>query len=319
MTLARSFSRRDIDKAARRRLALLYALDRSQLKRLRRTDLVYEFRNVEMLSALFRTDPTVVKAILPKPLVPAEEPLAQAFIARYPETNFGVSYSEGALFLRATYKDEPGWYCLAMPVDNDMAMVGGREQFGYPKKIAEEITLERVGDQVVGRVVRHGVEVLHIEAELTDPLSTTTLDAIGPEVEDLEGRPCRKGVSYLFKFSPSPDGRGFDYVPRLVREVVLFRPRDGQMSGAGKLEMASSPYDPLGDLPVLDVMEVGFGIWDNDMLPGRVVARVNNPLSFARHAMFKQDYVGWALDSGALPPPLKRRARTKRWKAMREY
>jgi len=138
-------------------------------------------------------------------------------------------------------------------------------------------------------------------------------------VEDLEGRPCRKGVSYLFKFSPSPDGRGFDYVPRLVREVVLFRPRDGQMSGAGKLEMASSPYDPLGDLPVLDLMEVGFGIWDNDMLPGRVVARVNNPLSFARHAMFKQDYVGWALDSGALPPPLKRRARTKRWKAMREY
>jgi hypothetical protein len=35
--------------------------------------------------------------------------------------------------------------------------------------------------------------------------------------------------------------------------------------------------------------------------------------------MFKQDYVGWALDSDALPPPLKRRARTKRWKAIREY
>ena len=90
------------------------------------------------------------------------------------------------------------------------------------------------------------------------------------------------------------------------------------MSGAGKLEMASSPYDPLGDIPVLDLIEVGFGIWDNDMLPGRVVARVNNPLSFARHAMFKQDYVGWALDSDALPPPLKRRAREKRWKALQE-
>ena len=93
-----------------------------------------------------------------------------------------------------------------MPVDNDMAMVGGREQFGYPKKIAEEITLERVGDQVVGRVVRHGVEVLHIEAELTDPLSTTTLDAVGPEVEDLEGRSCRKGVSYLSSSRRVPMG-----------------------------------------------------------------------------------------------------------------
>ena len=213
---------------------MLYALSRSQLKRIRENDLVYEFRGVEMLSALFRTDPDVVRAALPKPLVPADEPLAQAFVARYPETNFGVTYCEGALFLRAVYKDEPGWYCLAMPVDNDMAMVGGREQFGYPKKIAEEIALERTGNHVMGRVVRRGVEVLHIEAELTDVVSATALDAIGPEVNDLEGRPCRKGVSFLFKFFPSPDRRGFDYLPRLVREVVLFRPRDDLRSGAGK-------------------------------------------------------------------------------------
>jgi acetoacetate decarboxylase len=272
-----------------------------------------------MLLARFRTDPDVVKAILPRPLGPADEPLALAFVARYPETNFGVSYSEGALFLRAVYKEEPGWYCLAMPVDNDMAMVGGRERFGYPKKIAEEITLERNGDHVIGRVVRRGVEVLHIEAELTDPVDGSALDAVGPAVNDLEGRPCRKVVSYLFKFSPSPDGRGFDFVPRLVRGVVLFRPRDDLMSGTGKLEMTSSPYDPLGDIPVRDLVDVSYGTWDNDMLPGRVVARVGNPLSFARHAMFKEDYVGWALDQGELSPPPRRRERARRWKTMQEY
>lgn len=298
---------------------MLYAVDRPQLKRLRRLDLVFEFRGVEMLSALFRTDPAVVKAILPKPLAPADDALAQAFVARYPETNFGVSYSEGALFLRALYKGEAGWYCLAMPVDNDMAMVGGREQFGYPKKIAEEITLDRLDNLVVGRVVRRGVEVLHIEAELTNPVSASALDAVGPEASDLEGRPCRKSVSFLFKYSRSPDGRGFDYVPRLIREVVLFRPRDGLMGGAGKLEMASSPYDPLGDVPVLDLIDVGYGLWDNDMLPGRVVARVRNPFGFARHAMFKEDYVGWALDRGELPSPRKRRERAQRWKAMKDY
>jgi acetoacetate decarboxylase len=274
-----------------------------------------------MLWAQFRTDPDVVRAILPKPLGPADEPLARAFVARYPETNFGVSYSEGALFLRAVYKEEPGWYCLAMPVDNDMAMVGGREQFGYPKKIAEEITLERNGDHVIGRVVRRGVEVLHIEAELIDPVGVAALDAVGPAVSDLEGRPCRKGVSFLFKFTRSPDGRGFDFVPRLVREVVLFRPRDDLTSGTGKLEMASSPYDPLGDIPVRDLIDVSYGTWDNDMLPGRVIARVRNVLGFARHAMFKEDYVGWFLDKGEseLPPLPNRRERGRRWKTMQEY
>jgi acetoacetate decarboxylase len=298
---------------------MLYALDRAQLKHIRRNDLVFEFRGVEMLSALFRTDPDVARAILPKPLTAPDEPFAQAFVARYPETNFGLTYSEGALFLRALYKEEPGWYCLAMPVDNDMAMVGGREQFGYPKKIAEEITLEHTDNQVIGRVVRRGVEVLHIEAELSDAVSTATLDFVGPEVNDLEGRPCRKAVSFLFKFFPSPDGRGFDYVPRLVREVVLFRPRDGVMAGAGKLEMVSSPYDPLGDIPVLDLIDVSYGTWDNVMLPGRVVARIRNPLGFVRHAMFKQDYIGWSLDGDELPSPLKRRERAQRWKAIREY
>jgi acetoacetate decarboxylase len=298
---------------------MLYALNRSELRRLRQDDLVIEFRDAEMLSALFRTDHDVAASILPKPLVPADDPLAQAFVARYPKTNFGVSYSEGALFLRAVFKGEPGWYCIAMPVDNDMAMVGGREQFGYPKKIAEDITLQRTGSHVEGSVTRRGIEVLHIEAELSDPVNQSALDAIGPETSDLDGNACRKVVSFLFKFFPSPSGRGFDYLPRLVREVVLIRPSDDVQTGAGKLEMASSPFDPLGDVPVRDLINVSYGTWDNDMLPGRVAARVKNPFGFARHAMFKRDFMGWALDRDDFPPPPKRRERARRWKAMQEY
>jgi hypothetical protein len=105
----------------------------------------------------------------------------------------------------------------------------------------------------------------------------------------------------------------------LVREVVLFRLRDDVMAGAGKLEMASSPYDPLGDIPVLDLIGVAYGTWDNTMLPGRVVARVRNPRAFARHAMFKQDYIGWSLDRDEPPAPLKRRERAQRRKAVQKY
>ncbi len=298
---------------------MLYALNRSELRRLRQDDLVFEFREAEMLSALFRTDHDVAASILPKPLVPADDPLAQAFVAHYPKTNFGLTYSEGALFLRAEFKGEPGWYCLAMPVDNDMAMARGREQFGYPKKIAEGITLQRSGTHVEGSVTRRGIDVLHIEAELTDPITHSDLDAIGPAAMDLDGTPCRKFVSFLFKFSPSPNGRGFDYLPRLVREPVLCRPSDDVQIGAGKLEMKSSPYDPLGDVPVRDLINVSYGTWDNDMLPGRVVAKVKNPLGFAKHAMFREDFMGWVVDRHDFPAPPKRRERARRWKAIQEY
>lgn len=239
-------------------------------------------------------------------------------VARYPETNFGLSYNEGALFLRAVYKGEPGWYCLAMPVDNDMAMASGRELVGLPKKIAEEITLERTDNQVMGRVIRRGVEVLHIEAELSEAVSVTTLDVLGPEVDDLEGRPCRKVVAFTFKFLPSPGG-GFDYLPRLRRDVVLFRPRDDVRTGAGKLEMVASQYDPLGDVPVRDLLDVSYGTFDNEQLPGRVVARVKNPLRFVPYSMFKMDFIAWFLEQDDMPTRPDRSERRRRQKAIKGY
>ena len=71
--------------------------------------------------------------MVPRPLPPAAEPLAQAIVARYPRTNFGVAYNEAAVFVPVTHKGETGAYCLTMPVYDDMAMIGGREQFGFPK------------------------------------------------------------------------------------------------------------------------------------------------------------------------------------------
>jgi acetoacetate decarboxylase len=299
---------------------MLYALSKSEMERLRQIDFpLFEYPGAEMLSALFRTDPDIVQTILPKPLIPADEPLGWAFVARYPETNFGLSsYNEGALFVRALYKGEPGWYCLALPVDNDMAMAAGRETSGFPKKMAEEITLGRTNNHVMGSVIRRGVEILHIEAELSGPVSSTSLDAVGPEVDDLEGNPCRKFVAFTFKAFHRQSG-GFDYLPRLGRDVLLLRPRDEIRSGAGKLEMVSSPYDPLGDIPVRELIDVSYGIFDNQQLPGRVVARVKNPFGFMRYAGFKMDFLAWFLAQDDMPKRPERSERRQRQKAIKQY
>jgi acetoacetate decarboxylase len=299
---------------------MLYALSQSEMERFRNWDVpAYEYRSVEMLSAMFRTDPDVVRTILPKPLVPPDDPVGWAYVWRCPESNVAdLSYTEGALFVRAVYKGEPGWYPLAVPVDDDMAMIGGREWMGFPKKIAEDISLERTGNQVMGRVIRRGVEVLRIEADLDDAVETPAFDAIGPEVDDLAGRPSWKLVAFVFKHFPSPGG-GFDYLPRLVRGVMLCRPRDDVRSGTGRLELVSSPYDPLGDIPVRDLLDVSYGTWDNDQLPGRVVARVWNPFGFIRYAAFKADFAGWAFQQDELPVRPGRRERRRRKKAIKQY
>ncbi len=273
---------------------MIYAMDRSELERLSHREIEAKFIGAEMLLAIYRTDPEVVARVLPKPLKPYREPLALAFIARYPATNFGCIYNEGCLGLLATYRGEMGGYCISMPVTDDMALIGGREVHGFPKKIAEEISLERKGNKITGRIVRKGSEIMSMSCELKDKAHLSDFSRYFPgdnaETRDLQGNPCLKMISYLFKSFPSTTMSGFDYLPRLVRQVSLFRPREDLMMGRGKVVMKSSPYDLLGEVPVRKVEMMLYGTYDNDMLPGRVVARTWRFWKFLPHAFFKTDF-----------------------------
>ncbi len=281
---------------------MMFALDKKVLRSWSKVGpFLPTFTGAEMLWVYFHTDPAVIEAVLPKPLEVPPEPIAAAFIARYPETNFGVTYNEGALFVGAMHGDEVGTYCLAMPVDDDMALIGGRERYGYPKKIAEEITLTLEGQRATGTVTRKGHEIMHIDVELADEVDLETMAQAGrPIVTDLEGHQAMLGLSFLFKYFPTTSGRGFEHAPRLIRQPNLFRPRPGMRAGAGKLELGSSATDPLGDIPVREVVSMTYGVYDNVMLPGRKVATVRNPLRFAPYAFFKTDIVA-LVDPGEMP------------------
>jgi acetoacetate decarboxylase len=58
-----------------------------------------------------------------------------------------------------------------MVVDDDTALILGREVLGFPKKMAE-IRLEESEGRAVGTVSRKGVEVMRLEAALTDDEQT---------------------------------------------------------------------------------------------------------------------------------------------------
>ncbi len=266
-----------------------YSLQKEDLKKLRKAFLIPEFINAEMLIATYATDAYAVREALPGPLLPAKAPLATVFVARYPETNFGCVYNEGALLLHCRYKEENGLYCLSMQVDDDMALIGGRERFGYPKKMAESIALERTGNRVVGSVRRKGAEILRMECELEGELSQDISDETLVRTRDWNGVECYRQIIFLFKFFQNPGGRWFDYLPRLVREPVLFRNTGPLLQGRGEIKVASSAFDPLGDIPVRQAGNIVYGKWHNTMLPGKVVRRLWNPFGFVRHAFSKVD------------------------------
>ncbi|MBP1698552.1 MAG: hypothetical protein H6Q41_3740 [Deltaproteobacteria bacterium] len=242
----------------------------------------FAFYDAEMLTVYFETTPEVVKRLLPPPLKPAMFPMGGAFVANYPKTNFGVTYLESALFLLAEHNGEEGAFCLAMPVTNDMAMIGGREVFGYPKKMAD-IHMRRDGEKVEGWTERHGTRFFEVRAKLTGRFNDE--EAQKMLMERMASKPDM--VVYNFKYFPAPGRDGFDYNPRLIREVVEARPNSVEM-GSAELVFRSSDHDPWGDVEVRRVLGAVYTIGNNTMLPGSVVAEVDQ-MSFAPYAFMKVD------------------------------
>lgn len=260
------------------------------------------FTDAEFLGAIGRTESAYVASVLPRPLRPATEAMFMAFVAHYPTTNFGLSYREGALFVSAVLRGEPGWYCLSMPVDDDTAMILGREGYGFPKKLAEDISLTADptgGAHVVGRVVRHGEEILSIEGDFDTPASATVRPIGSRAATDLEGRPAFASTAYLVKHLPATGRNGFAHLPQLVRQVTLFAPRPGQMLGSAKLILRSTDVDDLGSMPVGEVLQTWHGRFDTTMASARVVRRLN-PLAFAPYSTFGNDAYS-LIDPATLP------------------
>jgi acetoacetate decarboxylase len=203
-------------------------------------------------------------------------------VANYPKTNFSVAYRESALFLMVEHDGVEGLFCLAMPVDDDIALILGREVFGYPKKMAN-IYLEREGSDFRGGTERHGVHFLEMKARLggtfNDPGAQQLIaDSISTN-PDL--------VVYNYKYFPAPERNGFDYNPRLIRETVTRRIKSLEF-GEAQLVFNPSRHDPWSDVEIVKVYGATYSVADATMLPGEVVAEAD-PVEFAPFALMKTD------------------------------
>ena len=189
------------------------------------------------LTVFYETDPDVVAAVLPPPLEPGDEPLARVTVARV-DIAGRPTFGAATFAVTCQHEGTVGDYALVMPMSTEQSVIGGRETFGEPKKIAE-VTLTRDGGRVVGRCTRLGV---------------TFLEGDGQVRGELPLPPDGKRTSFYFKFLPAPDGKGFDAEPSLVychREETT---RRLDVVDADVV-VRDSNFDPVADLPVRRVVE----------------------------------------------------------------
>src|SRR5690349_6773581 len=110
----------------------------------------YRFVNREYLIVTYRTDPEKLRAVVPEPLQ-VDEPLVKYEFIRMPDsTGFG-DYTESGQVIPVTFQGRRGSYTHCMFLNDHPPIAGGRELWGFPKKLAEP-RLEVEIDTLVGEL-----------------------------------------------------------------------------------------------------------------------------------------------------------------------
>ncbi|MHA2162158.1 MAG: acetoacetate decarboxylase family protein [Candidatus Thorarchaeota archaeon] len=226
-----------------------------------------------MINVLFTTTIEAIKKVLPPQLDPPTTPLANAYVAEFHRPSFCPPYNEAALFVSAEYKGVAGSYCLSMPVTNDIAMIGGREIYGYPKKIAENIRVTREGNEVTGICTRRGVDIIRIEATLSEPFEDEV--ASSPD--------------FLLKSFADERGIGPDSNPKIVKQhsQIEWGPRE---VGEGRLILGESIHDPLSDIPVGEVLMALYTEQTEIRMPPGEILEVVDPIDVEPYIHVKYDW-----------------------------
>ena len=110
----------------------------------------YRFVNREYLIITYRTDPAKLRAIVPEPLEFNEsKPLVKYEFIRMPDSNGFGDYTESGQVIPVTFRGRKGGYTHCMFLNDEGPIAGGRELWGFPKKLAQP-TLRTETDTLVG-------------------------------------------------------------------------------------------------------------------------------------------------------------------------
>src|ERR1700761_7515534 len=95
----------------------------------------YRFINREYMIITYRTDRAALEKVVPKPLEIVDPVVKYEFIRMPDSTGFG-DYTESGQVIPVRLAGEMGGFVHAMFLDDDPPIAGGRELWGFPKKLA---------------------------------------------------------------------------------------------------------------------------------------------------------------------------------------
>jgi len=197
----------------------------------------------------------MLRALVPEPLV-VEAPVVKYEFIRMPNsTGFG-DYTETGQVIPVSLNGRKGGYTHCMFLNDEPPIAGGRELWGFPKKLASP-SLRAESDTLVGTLDYGPVRV-----------ATGTMGYKHRAADLVAIKASLEVPNYLLKIIPHVDG-----TPRIC-EIVEYYIEDidlkGAWTGPGALSLTPHALAPVAELPVLEVISAVHILCDLTLGLGKV-------------------------------------------------
>ncbi len=221
----------------------------------------YQFYNREFIVITYRSDIDALREVVPEPLEVAGDTVAYEFIRMPDSTGFG-DYTETGQVIPVRFRApdgsvQEGGYIHAMYLDDNAPIAGGREIWGFPKKLASP-KISHEGETIVCTL--HYGSVLCVSATM------------GYKHRALNPEPLKHALArpaFVIKIIPD-----VDCTPRIC-ELVRYYLEDvtikGAWSGPAAIELFQHAMCDVARLPVRRVVGASHYLTDLTLGLGEVV------------------------------------------------
>jgi acetoacetate decarboxylase len=201
----------------------------------------YRFVNREYLIITYRTDPAKLRSVVPAPLEFDErEALVKYEFIRMPDSNGFGDYTESGQVIPVSFRGRRGGYTHCMFLNDEGPIAGGRELWGFPKKLGQP-TLRTEIDTLIGTLDYGPLRV-----------ATGTMGYKHREADLAQVKAALAEPNFLLKIIPHVDGtpRICELVEYHLEQLVL----KGAWTGPAALALTPHALAPVADLPVLEIV-----------------------------------------------------------------
>lgn len=216
----------------------------------------YKFVNREYFIINYKTDMEALREVVPEPLQ-IKEPIVKYEFIRMPDSSGFGDFAESGQVIPVIYKKKQGCYIHSMYLDSESPISGGREIWGFPKKLGcPSLKVEK--DTLIGTLDYGSIRI-----------ATATMGYKHTEIDKNITLKFIKQPQFLIKVIPDVNGKL--KICSLVRLIIKNAKIKGAWTGPASLEIHPHALAPIYKLPVLEIVSAVHFISDLTLSFGKEV------------------------------------------------